>query len=203
MIALTSRQQQVLDFIRAFMETEGAPPTRAEIAEAIGFRSVNAAEEHLRALVRKGVLTVLPGVSRGIRLSGRGGRRHGLPIIGRVAAGQPLFAEQNVEGRCRVDPLLFHPRADCLLRVRGMSMRDAGILDGDLLAVHRTPEAATGRIVVARIDDELTVKRFHRRGDVVRLTPENEDCEPVVVDLRRESLVVEGIGVGVIRNEGL
>ena len=162
MTMLTSRQQQVLDFIRGFMETEGLPPTRAEIAEAIGFRSVNAAEEHLRALVRKGVLTILPGVARGIRLGGRGGRPQGLPIIGRVAAGQPLFAEENVEGRCRVDPNLFRPRADYLLRVRGMSMRDAGILDGDLLAVHRTPEAASGSIVVARIDDELTVKRFRR-----------------------------------------
>lgn len=203
MIALTSRQQQVLDFIREFMETEGLPPTRAEIAEAIGFRSVNAAEEHIRTLVRKGVLTILPGLSRGIRLNGRAAPPQGLPIIGRVAAGQPLFAEENVEGRCRVDPDLFRPRADYLLRVRGMSMRDAGILDGDLLAVHRTPEAATGSIVVARIDDDLTVKRFRRQGSVVRLMPDNGDHEPVVVDLRRETLAIEGIGVGVIRNEGL
>ena len=203
MIALTPRQQQILDFIEEFMEKEGFPPTRAEIAAALGFRSVNAAEDHLKALARKGVLDILPGVSRGLRPSGRSGRRHGLPIIGRVAAGQPMLAEANVEGECRVDPGLFHPRADFLLRVRGMSMRDAGILDGDLLAVHRTPEAANGGIVVARIDDEVTVKRFRRRGHVVRLMPENEDHEPVVVDLRREALVIEGVGVGIIRNEGL
>ena len=203
MIGLTARQQQVFDFIQEFMETEGFPPTRAEIAAALGFRSVNAAEDHLKALVRKGALSVIPGTSRGIRLSGGRARRRGLPVVGRVAAGRPILAEANVQGHYRLDPGLFRPRADYLLQVRGMSMRDAGILDGDLLAVHRSPEAALGAIVVARVDDEVTVKRFRRRGNIVRLMPENEDYEPIVVDLRREELVLEGVGVGVIRNAGL
>ena len=203
MIGLTARQQQILDFIREFMEAEGFPPTRAEIAAALGFRSVNAAEDHLKALARKGAISVLPGTSRGIRLIGGRARRRGVPVIGRVAAGHPILAEENVQGHYRLDPGLFRPRADYLLQVRGMSMRDAGILDGDLLAVHRTPEAALGDIVVARIDDEVTVKRFRRRGNIVRLMPENEDYEPIVVDLRREALALEGIGVGVIRNAGL
>ena len=200
MIELTARQQQVFDFIREFMEAEGFPPTRAEIASALGFRSVNAAEDHLKALVRKGALSVLPGTSRGIRLTGGRARRRGVPIVGRVAAGRPILAEAHLQGYCRLDPGLFRPRADYLLQVRGMSMRDAGILDGDLLAVHRSPEAALGDIVVARVDDEVTVKRFRRRGNIVRLTPENEEYEPIVVDLRRETLVLEGIGVGIIRN---
>ena len=203
MIELTARQQQILDFIREFMEAEGFPPTRAEIARALGFRSVNAAEDHLKALVRKGAISVLPGTSRGIRLTGGRARRRGVPIVGRVAAGRPILAEANVQGHWRLDPGLFRPRADYLLQVRGMGMRDAGILDGDLLAVHRTPEAALGDIVVARVDDEVTVKRFRRRGNIVRLMPENEDYEPIVVDLRRETLVVEGVGVGIIRNAGL
>ena len=185
------------------MEAEGFPPTRAEIADALGFRSVNAAEDHLKALARKGALSVLPGTSRGIRLPGGGAPRRGVPIIGQVAAGRPILAEANVQGHCQLDPGLFRPRADYLLRVRGMSMRDAGILDGDLLAVHRTPEAAGGEIVVARVDDEVSVKRFRRRGHTVRLMPENEDYEPIVVDLRRVALVIEGIGVGIIRNTGL
>ncbi len=203
MTELTARQQQIFDFIREFMEAEGFPPTRAEIAAALGFRSVNAAEDHLKALVRKGAISVLPGTSRGIRLSGGRAGRRGVPIVGRVAAGRPILAEANVQGHCRIDPGLFRPRADYLLQVRGMSMRDAGILDGDLLAVHRAPEAALGDIVVARVDDEVTVKRFRRRGNIVRLMPENEDYEPIVVDLRRETLVVEGVGVGIIRNTGL
>ena len=203
MIELTARQQQILNFIREFMEAEGFPPTRAEIAAALGFRSVNAAEDHLKALARKGAISVLPGTSRGIRLSGGRARRRGVPVVGRVAAGRPILAEEHVQGHCRVDPGLFRPRADYLLQVRGMSMRDAGILDGDLLAVHRTPEAALGDIVVARVDDEVTVKRFRRRGNIVRLMPENDEYEPIVVDLRREALVLEGIGVGIIRNAGL
>ena len=203
MIELTARQQQIFDFIREFMEAEGFPPTRAEIASALGFRSVNAAEDHLKALARKGAISVLPGTSRGIRLIGARPRRRGVPVVGRVAAGRPILAEEHVQGHYRLDPGLFRPRADYLLQVRGMSMRDAGILDGDLLAVHRTPEAALGAIVVARVDDEVTVKRFRRRGNIVRLMPENEDYEPIVVDLRREALVLEGIGVGVIRNAGL
>lgn len=199
MVTLTARQQQILLFIQEFIESEGFPPTRAEIARALGFRSVNAAEDHLRALVRKGAIEILPGASRGIRLLG-GAEGAGLPVVGRVAAGHPVLAEQHIRGHYRLDPGLFRPRADYLLRVRGMSMRDAGILDGDLLAVHRTPEASSGEIVVARVEDEVTVKRFRRRGNVVRLMPENPEFEPIVVDLRRQSLAIEGTGVGVIRN---
>ena len=203
MIGLTARQQQIFDCIREFMEAGGFPPTRAEIAAALGFRSVNAAEDHLKALARKGAISVPPGTSRGIRLIGGRARRRGVPVVGRVAAGRPILAEENMQGHYRLDPGLFRPRADYLLQVRGMSMRDAGILDGDLLAVHRTPEAELGAIVVARVDDEVTVKRFRRRGNIVRLMPENEDYEPIVIDLRREALALEGIGVGVIRNAGL
>ena len=141
----------------------------------------------------------MPGASRGIRLV----REEGLPLIGRVAAGHPILAEENIEAHYRLDPQLFQPRADYLLRVRGQSMRDAGILNGDLLAVHRTPEAANGQIVVARLDSEVTVKRLQRRGHQVRLLPENPEFEPIEIDLRRESLVIEGIGVGVIRQNKL
>lgn len=199
MLTLTTRQHQILRFIQEFIESEGFPPTRAEIARALGFRSVNAAEDHLKALVRKGAIEILPGASRGLRLVNVP-EDAGLPVVGRVAAGSPILAEQHIQGRYRLDPGLFRPRADYLLRVRGMSMREAGILDGDLLAVHRVPEANSGEIVVARVEDEVTVKRFRRRGNVVRLMPENPDFSPLVVDLRRQSLVIEGVGVGVIRN---
>jgi len=197
MLKLTERQQVVLSFIREFMEAEGMPPTRAEIAKALGFRSVNAAEDHLKALVRKNAITVVPGTSRGIRVVG--GSIEGLPVVGRVAAGSPILAEEHIEDRYRVDPRLFKPRADYLLKVKGMSMREAGILDGDLLAVHRTPEASNGQIVVARVDDEVTVKRFRQRGNIVRLLPENDEFFPIVVDLRKQRLDIEGIGVGLIR----
>ncbi len=198
MRTLTLRQQQILGFIRAFIETEGYPPTRAEIARALGFRSANAAEDHLKALARKGAIELQAGTSRGIRVSGAG--EAGLPVVGRVAAGSPILAEQHIQGNYRLDPALFRPRADYLLSVRGMSMQGVGIFDGDLLAVHRTPEASNGEIVVARVDDEVTVKRFRRRGNVVRLLPENSDFAPIIVDLRRQSLNIEGIGVGIIRN---
>jgi repressor LexA len=202
---LTERQSEILKLIRELTEVSGYPPTRAEIAERMGFRSVNAAEQHLRALERKGAIEIASGASRGIRVrEGRPGSRLGrlleLPVIGRVAAGSPMLAEEHLQGRYQVDPNLFTPRADYLLRVRGMSMRDAGILEGDLLAVHRTQEARTGQVVVARLADEVTVKRFRRRGHAVQLLPENPDFEPIEVDLRSESLVIEGIAVGVIRN---
>jgi len=198
MVTLTARQAQILRFIQDFIEREGFPPTRAEIAHALGFRSVNAAEDHLKALVRKGAVEILPGASRGIRI--RGEESLGLPVVGRVAAGRPVLAEQHIQGHYRLDPGLFRPRADYLLRVRGTSMCGAGILDGDLLAVHRTPEAENGAVVVARVEDEVTVKRFRRRGSIVRLLPENPDFEPIVIDLRRQPLAIEGVGVGVIRN---
>jgi len=195
MSELTPRQAEILDLIRASIAERGSPPTRAEIAEAFGFRSANAAEEHLKALARKGVIELLPGFSRGIRLL----EEPGLPVVGKVSAGSPILAEQHIDAHYEVDPRVFRPSADYLLRVRGMSMRDAGILDGDLLAVHRTHEARNGQVVVARVEDEVTVKRFQRRGSQVQLLPENPEFEPIHVDLRRQSLIIEGLGVGILR----
>lgn len=196
---LTDRQTQILNFIREHIASTGLPPTRAEIARALGFRSANAAEDHLQALARKGAIALIPGASRGIRVLADVEREEGLPIVGRVAAGAPILAEEHIEAHCPIEPAFFKPRADYLLRVRGMSMRNAGILDGDLLAVHRTALAQNGQIVVARLHDEVTVKRFRQRGAVVRLLPENPAFDPIVVDLRREPLVIEGIGVGILR----
>lgn len=206
MEALTDRQSEILQLIRELTEVSGFPPTRAEIAERMGFRSVNAAEQHLRALEKKGAIDILSGASRGIRVNqtgaaGRSGRLMDLAVIGRVAAGSPILAEEHVQGRYQVDPNLFTPRADYLLKVRGLSMRDIGILEGDLLAVHRTGEARTGQVVVARIADEVTVKRLRRRGHSVQLLPENPDFEPIELDLRTDELTIEGIAVGVIRND--
>jgi repressor LexA len=206
MDALTDRQSEILKLIRELTEVAGYPPTRAEIAERMGFRSVNAAEQHLRALERKGAIDIAEGASRGIKVrdtrpaSKAPGRLMELPVIGRVAAGSPMLAEEHIQGSYQVDPNLFTPRADYLLRVRGMSMRDAGILEGDLLAVHRTGEARTGQIVIARLADEVTVKRLRRRGHSVQLLPENPDFEPIEVDLRRDPMTIEGVAVGVIRN---
>lgn len=200
MFTLTARQQQILQLIQEFIEAEGMPPTRAEIANTLGFRSPNAAEDHLKALERKGAIQMIPGTSRGIRLLEGSKSRSGLPIVGRVAAGNPILAEEHIERHCRLDAKLFQPRAHYLLRVRGMSMRDVGIMNDDLLAVHRTSEANNGQIVVARIDDEVTVKRYRRRGNTVRLLPENKEFEPIVVDLRSQELVIEGLAVGVIRD---
>ena len=201
---LTERQSEILKLVRDLTESSGFPPTRAEIAAKMGFRSVNAAEQHLRALERKGALEILQGASRGLRVKDKAAARIGrlmeLPVVGRVAAGSPMLAEEHLQGRYQVDPNLFTPRADYLLRVRGMSMRDAGILDGDLLAVHRSHEARSGQIVVARLADEVTVKRFRRRGNSVQLLPENPAFDPIELDLRQDELAIEGIGVGVIRN---
>jgi repressor LexA len=202
---LTERQSEILQLIRELTEVSGFPPTRAEIAERMGFRSVNAAEQHLRALEKKGAIDILSGASRGIRVNeGRPGHRPGrlmdLPVIGRVAAGSPILAEEHVQARYQIDPNLFTPRADYLLKVRGLSMRDAGILEGDLLAVHRTGEASSGQVVVARLADEVTVKRLRRRGNSVQLLPENPDFEPIEVDARDEGFAIEGIAVGVIRS---
>jgi len=192
---LTARQAEVLQLIADFLQATGFPPTRAEIAAQLGFRSANAAEDHLRALERKGYIEMLPGASRGIRLR----ESLGLPVIGRVAAGNPILAEQHIQARYQLDPALFKPRADYLLKVRGMSMREAGILDGDLLAVHRTAEARSGQIVVARLGNEVTVKRFKRFGAQVQLLPENPDFEPILVDPKRDFFAIEGLGVGIIR----
>ncbi len=204
MQALTQRQMEILGFIREFIREHGFPPTRADITRGLGFRSPNAAESHLRALERKGAVEIRAGSSRGIRLlgeeTGSVDEEEGLPIIGQVAAGSPVLAEEHVHGRCPMDPALFTPRPDYLLTVRGMSMRDAGILEGDLLAVHSTREARNGQIVVARLHDEVTVKRFRKEGHRVWLMPENPDFTPIEVDLRTEPLVIEGLGVGLIRN---
>ena len=197
---LTARQAEILALIRRSVQQTGMPPTRQEIASALGFRSANAAEEHLRALARKGVIELLPGSSRGIRIAGdAASAAQGLPVVGRVAAGQPLLALEHIEDHCAVAPELFKPRADYLLRVAGMSMRDAGILDGDLLAVHAARTARNGQIVVARIDDEVTVKRFRQRGNRIVLLPENPDFEPIEIEAGSRELVIEGLGVGILR----
>ena len=203
---LTERQSEILQLIRELTEVSGFPPTRAEIAERMGFRSVNAAEQHLRALEKKGAIDILPGASRGIRVNdprsnSRSGRLMELPVIGRVAAGSPILAEENVQGRYQVDPNLFTPRADYLLKVKGLSMRDIGILDGDLLAVHKTVEARAGQVVVARVNDEVTVKRLRKRGHIVQLVAENPDFAPIEIDLRSDDLAIEGVAVGIIRND--
>ncbi len=196
---LTARQAQVLELIRQNIAENGWPPTRAEIAQALGFRSANAAEDHLRALARKGAIELLPGASRGIRVTQAYTQSMELPVVGQVAAGHPILATEHIEARHRVDPDLFKPRADYLLRVKGMSMSGAGIFDGDLLAVHATPEARNGQIVVARLDDEVTVKRLKRQGSRVWLLPENPEFEALEIDLRYQSLMIEGLGVGVLR----
>lgn len=223
---LTSRQRQILAFIRQRQRATGYPPTRAEIAEAFGFRSVTAAVDHLKALARHGAIALKPGVSRGITLldlpagsaaaalarpvTGPANRPSTgafqaslrLPVVGQVAAGSPILAQEHIEDFHTINPSLFHPRADYLLRVRGASMRDAGILDGDLLAVHCTPEARNGQILVVRLDDEVTVKRFLRTEEQphqVQLLPANPDYAPMQVDLREQALMIEGLGVGILR----
>ena len=192
---LTPRQQEILDFIKNTVEVLGAPPTRAEIASAFGFASPNAAEDHLKALAKKGAINLEPGSARGIRLV----EQLGLPLIGSVAAGSPILAVEKVQGRYAFDAGMFSPRADFLLKVRGLSMMDAGILDGDLIAVHKTDQARDGQIVVARLDEEVTVKRLERRGNAVRLIAENPDFEPIVVNPGEVEFAIEGIAVGLIR----
>jgi repressor LexA len=218
---LTARQQQIFDLVRQAIEETGAPPTRAEIAAELGFKSANAAEEHLQALARKGVLELVGGTSRGIRLKSDALRevnraRHAeqfslplaslaqltLPLVGRVAAGAPILAQEHVEQSYTVEAGMFAKTPDFLLRVKGMSMRDAGILDGDLLAVQSAREARNGQIVVARLGDEVTVKRFQRQGDRIELLPENPDFRPIVVTPGDESFHIEGLAVGLIRSQG-
>jgi repressor LexA len=201
--ALTGRQQEIFDFICDRIAVDGIPPTRAEIAQSFGFASANAAESHLRALVQKGFISLEAGAARGIRLISESTVMTvaGLPLVGRVAAGSPILAQEHIERHFPVDPLMFKPRADFLLTVRGLSMINAGIFEGDLLAVHRCSEARDGQIVVARVDDDVTVKRLQRKpGGLVELLPENPDFKPIVVDPRQSSLSIEGIAVGLIRN---
>ena len=198
---LTARQQEILDLIKQHIEETGYPPTRAEIAAELGFKSPNAAEEHLRALARKGVIEMISGTSRGIRLVEE--LPPGLPLIGRVAAGEPILAVENIEDYLEVAANMFYPQADYLLRVQGMSMKNVGIIDGDLLAVHKAETAENGQIIVARIEDEVTVKRLKktRKRHEIMLLPENDDLEPILVDLREQDFSIEGLGVGVIRTQ--
>ena len=203
---LTPRQEQVLELIKSTISDTGMPPTRAEIAKQLGFRSANAAEEHLKALARKGVIEVLPGTSRGIKLNvplDDKAEEEGLPLIGRVAAGEPILAQEHVESHYQLDPNLFHPQADYLLRVYGESMKDIGIMDGDLLAVHRTQDIRNGQVVVARVEDDVTVKRFERDGDRVILHAENQSFSPIKVDLGSQPFEIEGLAVGVVRANSL
>lgn len=201
---LTPRQQEVFDLIKSKIEETGMPPTRAEIARELGFRSANAAEEHLKALARKQVIEIVPGASRGIRIllgaANDEAQEAGLPLIGRVAAGEPILAQEHVETHYQVDPGMFRPQADFLLRVQGESMKNIGIMDGDLLAVHKTQDVRNGQIVVARVEEDVTVKRLERNGAQVLLHAENEAFSPIEVDLTCQELTIEGIAVGIIRN---
>ncbi len=200
---LTSRQQQVLDLVKNTMLDTGMPPTRAEIAKQLGFKSANAAEEHLKALQKKGVIEILPGTSRGIKLNIDLDDQVelGLPLVGQVAAGEPILAQEHIEDRFKCDPSMFYPNADFLLRVKGMSMKDIGIIDGDFLAVHKTDQARNGQIVVARVDEDVTVKRFERKGSEILLHAENQEFNTIKVDLASQFFTIEGLAVGVIRNE--
>lgn len=216
MLKLTARQEQILNLIKDAIANTGFPPTRAEIAAELGFRSVNAAEEHLQALARKGVIVISPGISRGIRLCDQMQDHHGsdaqmtlphaalmqlnLPLVGRVAAGSPILALEHIEATYRVDPSLFSSKPDFLLKVRGMSMRDAGILDGDLLAVKKTDSVKNGQIVVARLGDDVTVKRYRKTGALIELLPENPDFVPIKVKPDDDSFALEGLAVGLLRS---
>jgi len=200
---LTKRQSEVLDVIKEQIAKTGMPPTRVELAKILGFKSANAAEEHLKALAKKGAIEILSGTSRGIRIAEEHKQEEvieeGLPLIGKVAAGEPILATENIEANYDVDPLLFTPAADFLLRVEGESMKDIGIMDGDLLAVHKTQNINNGQVVVARVEENVTVKRFYRDGKEVILKAENTLFDPIKVDLEFQSFDIEGIAVGVIR----
>ncbi|EJL84150.1 SOS regulatory protein LexA [Herbaspirillum sp. CF444] len=217
MLKLTARQEQILNLIKDAIENTGFPPTRAEIATELGFRSANAAEEHLQALARKGAIEISPGTSRGIRLRdsslsslSNAGRQMALPhpalmqlslpLVGRVAAGSPILAQEHIESNYTVDPALFSAKPDYLLKVRGMSMRDAGILDGDLLAVKKTDQARNGQIVVARLGDDVTVKRYRKTGSLIELLPENPDFNIIKVSAEEDNFALEGLAVGLLRS---
>lgn len=200
---LTARQKEIFDFVKQHIEQTGMPPTRVEIAREIGFKSPNAAEEHLKALARKGFIEMLAGTSRGIRIlvdTESANEEEGLPLVGKVAAGTPIMAIEHIENYYPVNGAMFTPHADYLLKVDGNSMEKIGILDGDLLAVHRTSSVRNGQVIVARVDDEVTVKRFERSGDLIYLLPENDDLKPIIVDPRLSHIEIEGLAVGVIRN---
>ena len=216
MLKLTARQEQILNLIKDAIQNTGFPPTRAEIATELGFRSTNAAEEHLQALARKGVIEIAAGTSRGIRLLESELSNHitgqafnlphpaniqlSIPLIGRVAAGSPILASEHIEASYQVDPALFSAKPDFLLKVRGMSMRDAGILDGDLLAVKKTDSARNGQIIVARLGDDVTVKRYKKTGNYIELIPENPDYSTIKINDQDEDFYLEGLAVGLMRN---
>ncbi|MDO6681477.1 MULTISPECIES: transcriptional repressor LexA [unclassified Oceanobacter] len=197
MIKLTARQQQVLNLIKSALEETGFPPTRAEIAKELGFKSPNAAEEHLKALARKGAIAIMPGASRGIRIIGT--EPEGLPVVGRVAAGEPILAQEHIEEYCSLPANFFKPSADYLLEVQGDSMKNVGIFNGDLIAVHKCESARNGQIVVARVENEVTVKRLEKNRNKVLLHAENDAYRPIEVDLRQQEFNIEGLYVGVIR----
>ncbi len=199
---LTKRQTDVFNCIKDHIDETGYPPTRADIAKTLGFKSTNAAEEHLKALAKKGAIEIIPGTSRGIRIPMLEQEELGLPVVGRVAAGSPILAQEHIEEHCTISSDFFNPSAHYLLRVQGTSMKNIGIMDGDLLAVHQCTEARDGQIVVARMDDEVTVKRYKREGDTVYLLAENEDFSPIVINLAEQDIAIEGLGVGVIRQGG-
>lgn len=203
MIKLTKRQSDVMDTIRDFIAETGFPPTRAEIAKKLGFKSPNAAEEHLKALCKKGAIEILAGASRGLRIvedaANDTNTELGLPIIGKVAAGFPILAQENIDSHVQVPASMFSPQADYFLSVNGMSMKNVGIMEGDLLAVHKTSTVRNGQIVVARIGDEVTVKRFEKKGNTIRLIAENDEFNDIIVDLESEEFAIEGLSVGVIR----
>ena len=200
---LTKRQGEVLAVIKDQIIKTGMPPTRVELAKILGFKSANAAEEHLKALARKGAIEILSGTSRGIRVISDHKDNEiieeGLPLIGKVAAGEPILAQEHIETHYDVDPALFHPAADFLLRVEGESMKDIGIMDGDLLAVHKTQSIHNGQVIVARVEEDVTVKRFYRDGKQIMLKAENPLFEPIKVNLEHQSFNIEGVAVGVIR----
>ena len=198
---LTKRQQQILGMIQDHILSTGYPPTRTDICEHFGFRSPTAADDHLRALEKKGVIELIPGASRGIRVTAEYEEEDGLPLVGKVAAGEPIMSDEHIEEFIPVDADLYYPHADYFLRVSGMSMQNIGILDGDLLAVHKTQKVENNQVVVARVEDEVTVKRFRQRGNIVTLLPENDDFEPIKVDLRHEDFSIEGLYVGVLRRD--
>jgi repressor LexA len=214
MLKLTARQEQILNLIKEAIDNTGFPPTRAEIAQELGFRSANAAEEHLQALARKGAIEISPGTSRGIRLVGTTGTGAeaasvpvvpaallmALPLVGRVAAGSPILAQEHVEATYSVDPAMFSAKPDFLLKVKGWSMRDAGICDGDFLAVKKVDSAKNGQIVVARIGDEVTVKRYRKNGSSIELLPENPDFSVITVNPQTDEFALEGLAVGLLRS---
>jgi len=216
MLKLTARQEQILNLIKEAIDNTGFPPTRAEIAQELGFRSANAAEEHLQALARKGAIEISPGTSRGIRLLGANAAPStpepvaiphvpaallmSLPLVGRVAAGSPILAQEHVEANYAVDPAMFSAKPDFLLKVKGWSMRDAGICDGDFLAVKKVDSAKNGQIVVARIGEEVTVKRYRKNGAVIELLPENPEFSVITVDPQTDEFALEGLAVGLMRS---